>query len=83
MKDAGLPIGKAAAIAKLATSETATRVSHQVEQHLYVKEELISHLPIMIIQSHMNTQAMQLMGQEGMVRGSGVERNYRDARWCL
>ena len=26
-------------------------------------------------------QAMQLMGQEGMVRGSGVERNYRDARW--
>merc|ERR1712203_1183990 len=53
LKDAGLPIGKAAAIAKLATSETATRVSHQ---------------------------AMQLMGQEGMVRGSGVERNYRDAR---
>ena len=38
MKDAGLPIGKAAAIAKLATSETATRVSHQVKQHLYVKE---------------------------------------------
>ena len=31
MKDAGLPIGKAAAIAKLATSETATRVSHQVK----------------------------------------------------
>ena len=27
-----------------------------------------------------NMQAMQLMGQEGMVRGSGVERNYRDAR---
>merc|ERR1719209_1438928 len=53
MKDSGLPIGKAAAIAKLATSEVATRVSHQ---------------------------AMQLMGQEGMVRGSGVERNYRDAR---
>ena len=26
-------------------------------------------------------QAMQLMGQAGMVRGSGVERNYRDARW--
>ena len=25
-------------------------------------------------------QAMQLMGPEGMVRGSGVERNYRDAR---
>ena len=80
MKDAGLPIGKAAAIAKLATSETATRVSHQVESHLYVKEEPISHLLIMIIQSHINTQAMQLMGQEGMVRGSGVERNYRDAR---
>ena len=38
MKDAGLPIGKAAAIAKLATSETATRVSHQVESHLHVKE---------------------------------------------
>ena len=33
MKDSGLPIGKAAAIAKLATSEVATRVSHQVEQH--------------------------------------------------
>ena len=30
MKDSGLPIGKAAAIAKLATSEVATRVSHQV-----------------------------------------------------
>ena len=30
MKDAGMPIGKAAAIAKLATSEVATRVSHQV-----------------------------------------------------
>ena len=28
-------------------------------------------------------QAMQLMGQEGMVRGSGVERNYRDARWTM
>ena len=27
-----------------------------------------------------NMQAMQLMGPEGMVRGSGVERNYRDAR---
>ena len=79
MKDAGLPIGKAAAIAKLATSETATRVSHQVEPHLHVKEP-ISHLFIMIIQRHINTQAMQLMGQEGMVRGSGVERNYRDAR---
>ena len=29
----------------------------------------------------MMMQAMQLMGQAGMVRGSGVERNYRDARW--
>ena len=43
MKDAGLPIGKAAAIAKLATSETATRVSHQVESHLHVKEEPSRH----------------------------------------
>ena len=43
LKDAGLPIGKAAAIAKLATSETATRVSHQVEPHLYVKEEPSPH----------------------------------------
>jgi len=32
MKDSGLPIGKAAAIAKLATSEVATRVSHQAMQ---------------------------------------------------
>merc|ERR1719184_558062 len=53
LKDSGLPIGKAAAIAKLATSEVATNVSHS---------------------------AMQLMGEEGLVRGSGVERNYRDAR---
>ena len=33
LKDSGLPIGKAAAIAKLATSEVATRVSHQVKEH--------------------------------------------------
>ena len=41
---------------------------------------------IMIVNSHADAnfkddmQAMQLMGPEGMVRGSGVERNYRDAR---
>jgi len=53
LKDQGLPIGKAAAMAKLFASEVATNVSHS---------------------------AMQLMGEEGLVRGSGVERNYRDAR---
>ena len=43
-------------------------------------------LMIMIVNNHDhanyedNMQAMQLMGPEGMVRGSGVERNYRDAR---
>ena len=43
-------------------------------------------LMIMIVNSHADAnfkddmQAMQLMGPEGMVRGSGVERNYRDAR---
>ena len=43
-------------------------------------------LMIMIVNNHANAnyedsmQAMQLMGPEGMVRGSGVERNYRDAR---
>ena len=26
---------------------------------------------------------MQLLGHEGMVRGSGVERNYRDARYSI
>ena len=34
-----------------------------------------------IVIMKMMMQAMQLMGQEGMVRGNGVERNYRDARW--
>jgi len=53
LKDLGKPIGKAAAMAKLYTSEVATKVTHM---------------------------AMQVMGEEGMVRGSGVERNYRDAR---
>ena len=43
-------------------------------------------LIIMIVNNHDHAnyeddmQAMQLMGPEGMVRGSGVERNYRDAR---
>ena len=43
-------------------------------------------LIIMIVDNHADAnyeddmQAMQLMGPEGMVRGSGVERNYRDAR---
>ena len=43
-------------------------------------------LMIIIVNNHAhanyedNMQAMQLMGPEGMVRGSGVERNYRDAR---
>ena len=43
-------------------------------------------LMIMIVNNHDHAnyeddmQAMQLMGPEGMVRGSGVERNYRDAR---
>ena len=36
---------------------------------------------MMINQKMMMMQAMQLMGEAGMVRGSGVERNYRDARW--
>ena len=43
-------------------------------------------LMIIIVNNHAHAnyeddmQAMQLMGPEGMVRGSGVERNYRDAR---
>ena len=43
-------------------------------------------LMTMIVNNHAHAnyendmQAMQLMGPEGMVRGSGVERNYRDAR---
>ena len=73
MKDSGLPIGKAAAIAKLATSEVATRVSHQVKQHQSPPNFYVRVIFTIV-------QAMQLMGHAGMVMGNGVERNYRDAR---
>lgn len=53
LKDQGRPIGKAAAMAKVAASEAATSVAHM---------------------------AVQLLGERGLVRGGGVERNYRDAR---